>query len=139
MKMPDEIDLSLIAVCGMNCTVCYKHLVIKKYAKQCRGCKFDDETLPAHCRKCAIKDCANSRRLGYCFQCGDYPCKRIKNLDKSYQKRYQTSLAENGRMMKEDGMPAFLAREREKWSCPVCGGIISLHDRFCSECGTPIE
>lgn len=78
MKMPDEIDLNLIAVCGMNCTVCYKHLVTKKYAKQCRGCKFDDETLPAHCRKCAIKDCAKGRRLTTAFNVGNIPASGSK-------------------------------------------------------------
>ncbi|WP_334306553.1 hypothetical protein [Emergencia timonensis] len=30
--------------------------------------------------------------LSYCFECSDYSCKLIKNLEKSYNKRYQASL-----------------------------------------------
>jgi hypothetical protein len=25
MKMPEKIDISMFAPCGMNCKVCYKH------------------------------------------------------------------------------------------------------------------
>lgn len=38
----------------------------------------------------------------------EYPCKLIENLEKSYNKRYQAS--------------------------SKCGGIISIHDKECSEC-----
>jgi transposase len=31
-----------------------------------------------------------------------------------------------------------LSEEKEKWTCSNCGGIISLHDRACSECGKEI-
>ncbi len=42
MKMPNKMDKSIVAICGMNCTVCYKHLITKKYAKKCNGCKYKD-------------------------------------------------------------------------------------------------
>lgn len=130
MKMPNKMDNSMVAICGMNCTVCYQHLVTKK----CNGCKHNDETLPEHCRKCKIKDCAKNKNLKYCFECDEYPCKWIKNLDKSYKKRYNTSLIENGLFIKENGIEEFLKKEKEKWTCSNCKGIISLHDKSCSEC-----
>ncbi|WP_462377924.1 DUF3795 domain-containing protein [Emergencia timonensis] len=43
------------------------------------------------CRKCEIKDCIRDNGLSYCFECSDYSCKLIKNLEKSYNKRYQAS------------------------------------------------
>lgn len=132
MKMPNKIDKKIVSICGINCVVCYKHLSTKKY--KCNGCRYDDETLPEHCRKCKIKDCAKNRNLKYCFECGEYPCKLIKNLDKSYKQRYKTSLIENGLFIKEYGIEEFLKREKEKWTCSNCAGVISLHDRFCSEC-----
>jgi rubrerythrin len=32
-----------------------------------------------------------------------------------------------------------LLEEKEKWTCAQCGGIISLHDSACSECGRELE
>lgn len=72
--------------------------------------------------------------LTYCYECSDYPCKQIKNLEKSYIKRYGTSLMENSAFVKEHGLDAFMAQQKLNYTCPVCGGIISLHDRECSEC-----
>ena len=90
MKMPTEkIDTAMFAPCGMNCLVCYKHCYHKK---PCAGCLNSDIGKPEHCRKCKIKDCIKGKGLSYCFECTDYPCKLIKNLEKSYNKRYQTSL-----------------------------------------------
>lgn len=139
MKMPNKINNNMVAICGMDCTVCYKYLVTKKYAKKCNGCKYDDETLPEHCWKCKIKYCAQNKNLKYCFDCEEYPCKWIKNLDKSYKQRYKTSLIGDGFFIKENGIKEFLKREKEKWTCSNCNGIISLHDRFCSECQKPID
>ena len=101
--------------------------------------KHDDETLPKHCRECRIKDCAKNKNVEYCFRCEEYPCKWIKNLDKSYKQRYNTSLIENGLFIKDIGMKQFLKKEKEKWTCSNCDGVISLHDRFCSECKQFIE
>ena len=93
MKMPTEnIDAIMFAPCGMNCKVCYKHCYHKK---PCAGCLNSDKNKPEHCRKCKIKDCIKGKGLSYCFECSDYPCKLIKNLEKSYNKRYQASLMEN--------------------------------------------
>lgn len=132
MKMPIEgIDPIMFAPCGMNCMVCYKHCYHKK---PCAGCWNSDQGKPEHCRKCKIKDCVKERGLTYCYACSDYPCKQIKNLEKSYIKRYGTSLMENSAFVKECGLDAFMAQQKLNYTCPVCGGIISLHDRECSEC-----
>lgn len=131
MKMPDFIDERLFAPCGMNCAVCYKHCYSKK---PCPGCLFGDEGKPGHCRNCRIRDCAQGKTLRACFACEVFPCKLIKNLEKSYQKRYRVSLVQNSLTVKENGIAAFLLDEREAWRCPHCGGVISLHDKECSEC-----
>lgn len=131
MKMPDKIDPVMFAPCGMNCLVCYKHCYHKK---PCAGCLKGDQGKPAHCRKCGIKDCAAEREVTYCFECSEYPCKQIKRLEKSYNTRYRASLIENSGMVKEQGVPAFLEDQIERYTCPECGGIISIHDAECSEC-----
>lgn len=132
MKMPDVINPALLAPCGMDCLICYAHL---KKKKPCRGCLLDDTDKPERCRSCRIKSCARERGLAYCHQCPDYPCRAIRTLDKSYRQRYQTSLIENGRTVAATGLAAFFTAERTRWSCQECGGVVSLHDRECSECG----
>lgn len=132
MKMNDnDIDTVMFAPCGMNCKVCYKHCYHKK---PCDGCLKSDMGKPEHCRKCKIKVCVKGKGLKYCFECSDYPCKLIKNLERSYNKRYQKSLMENSEVVKNQGLEIFMEVQKVKYTCSKCGGIISIHDRECSEC-----
>ena len=82
MKMPERISPSMFAPCGMNCQVCYKHC---DHKKPCAGCLNQDQGKPTHCRACKMKDCVQARGCSYCFECPEYPCKQIRNLEKSYQ------------------------------------------------------
>ena len=134
MKMPEKIEGRLFAVCGMNCMVCYSHLKTKKYGKACRGCLFDDESKPQHCRKCSIMNCCRSKGYSRCHECAEFPCKILKRLEKAYQTKYGVSLLEQSRKVQESGIDAFMEAEKERWICKQCGGVISLHDSFCSDC-----
>ena len=99
MKMPMKIETEMFAPCGMNCMVCYKHCHTKKTKQPCGGCMVESKGKPEHCRKCKIKDCVQSKGITYCYECSDFPCKLIKNLEKSYNKRYSESLIENSRIV----------------------------------------
>lgn len=132
MKTPNQLSPLLFAPCGVNCMVCYRHL---KRRAPCAGCRADDGERPAHCRNCAIRECLSVKGHSLCLECGDFPCKAIRNLDKSYRHRYQASVIENSRRVGEQGAAAFLEEERSRFSCESCGGILSLQDRRCSECG----
>lgn len=131
MYMPETIDSTMLAPCGMNCMVCYKHCYHKK---PCPGCLAGDKGKPEHCRNCSIKDCVRDRGLSYCFQCPEFPCKSIRRLEKSYITRYGASLVKNSLAARDQGIEALLIQQRTAYTCPDCGGIISLHDRECSEC-----
>lgn len=135
MKMPETIENILFAPCGMNCAVCYKHVSIHKPRTPCEGCLKGDLGKPEHCRKCHIKSCAQKKGYTHCFQCAAFPCNLINRLEKSYTKRYGTSLIENCRIAQEEGVAFFLEQDRKRWTCPKCQGAFSLHDGFCSECG----
>lgn len=89
-----------------------------------------DQGKPEHCRKCKIKDCIREKSLSYCFECPEYPCRLIKNLEKSYNKRYQASLMENSEFVCQHGLEILMEQQKEKYTCPKCGGIISIHDRM---------
>lgn len=137
MMMPTEqIETIMFAPCGMNCKVCYKHCYVKK---PCDGCFKGYNGKPEHCRKCKIKDCTKQKSVNYCYECSEYPCKQVKDLEKSYNIRYKTSLIENSRFVKENGLYAFMEQQKEIYTCHICGGIISIHDRECSECKLPMK
>lgn len=131
MKTDAKIPADMLAPCGITCAVCYVHL---RQKKPCFGCRGLDASKPEHCRKCKIKDCATGQGIDFCFECSTFPCATIKRLDKSYRQRYQVSLIENGIRAKTVGIEQHLLEEKEKWTCVQCGGVISLHDRACSEC-----
>ena len=133
MKFDEKIDKSMFAPCGMNCKVCYKHL---KPKKACNGCLLSDEDKPEHCRKCPIKICVKGKNLLYCFECDKFPCQLIKKLEKSYNIRYKVSLVGNSLFVKNNGIEVFMIKEIKRWSCQKCQGIVSLHDKLCSECDT---
>lgn len=131
MKMPESIEMIMFAPCGMNCKVCYKHCYHGEY---CAGCLTNSMGKAEHCRKCKIEDCVQSKGLNYCFECLEFPCKQIKYLEKSYNKRYQASLIKNSEFVQKYGLEKFMEQQKEEYTCSKCGGIISIHDKECSEC-----
>lgn len=132
MKMPKGgIETAMFAPCGMNCQVCYKHC---RRQKPCAGCLKSDLGKPERCRKCKIKNCVKSKGLLYCFMCSAYPCKQIRSLEKSYNERYQASLMDNSRCVQQYGLEKFMEWQKKSYTCSKCGGIVSVHDRECSEC-----
>lgn len=132
MRMPDSpIESDMFAPCGMNCLVCYKHC---DHKKPCEGCVKGDRNKPEHCRGCRIKACAQAKGHSHCHECGEFPCKWLNSLDRSYRVRYGASLVENSRTVCRLGLSAFMKQQKKAFTCPACGGIISLHDGECSEC-----
>lgn len=134
MEMPMKINTEMFAPCGMNCMVCYKHCYTKKTRQPCGGCMTESKGKPEHCRKCKIKNCVQLKGIAYCYECSDFPCKLIKNLEKSYNQRYDESLVKNSIIVKEHSISQLMELHSIKYCCSKCGGVISLHDKVCSEC-----
>jgi hypothetical protein len=128
------MDKELIAPCGMNCGICMAYLREKN---KCPGCAHIDPYLKSYRRNCTIRNCETikSNQSGFCYECADYPCRRLKQLDKRYTTKYHMSMLENLEMIRDKGIEALLTREAEKWKCPECGGIISCHNGICYSCG----
>jgi hypothetical protein len=129
----------LIAPCGMNCNVCsaylaFTHDIKKKGVNRvyCSGCRVRPKQCTSLKKKCG--DLINDRNK-FCFECSDFPCRWIKNLDKRYRTFYHMSEIENLLFIKENGMTEFLNKEAEKWRCPECGGVICCHNGICYDCG----
>ncbi len=73
-------------------------------------------------------------RVRFCFECENFPCKRLKSLDKRYRTKYHMSMIENLVFIKEHGIEKFLEKQKETWRCPTCGGLICCHNGLCLTC-----
>ena len=62
------------------------------------------------------------------------PCQQLAKLDNYYSAHYGMSMVENQKMMKQEGMHNFLKSQSEKYLCPKCGDIVSVHDGKCYAC-----
>lgn len=123
----------LIAPCGINCGVCFAYLREKN---KCCGCRCGDIKKPKTRVNCKIKTCeffAKSKKK-YCFECDQFPCEKLKHLDKRYRTKYFMSMVENLKMIREIGIKKFLESEEIKWKCKKCGGIVCVHTGKCISC-----
>jgi hypothetical protein len=133
-----EFDRDLIAPCGMNCGICsgylaYSRNIPKKRGKiiHCIGCRPRNKQcafLKGYCTR------LRNGKIGFCYECSDFPCYRLGHLDKRYRERYGMSMIENLNEIKKDGIDKFLKNQREKYRCPKCGGVICIHNKKCFDC-----
>lgn len=128
----------LIAPCGMNCSLCaayqFKEKDLNKrgfHRSYCSGCIPRGENCTHMADACEL---VGKGLVRFCFECQDYPCKRLKGLDKRYRTKYHMSMIENLNAIKEKGMQEFLDGEEVKWRCPTCRGTICCHNGLCLDC-----
>ena len=134
MNMKLSMKSSLIAPCGMNCSICMAYLRVKN---KCPGCRGIDINKPVTRAKCKIKNCKelNKNNLKFCFECNKFACERMKHLDKRYRTKYDMSMIENLENIKKFGIREFVKNEKIRWACSQCGGPICVHRGYCSNCG----
>ncbi|MEI6578811.1 MAG: DUF3795 domain-containing protein [Eubacteriales bacterium] len=132
------MEENLIAPCGMNCGLCVSYLAMKNDLKKKGFCKkYCPGCLPRGKNCTYMQDSCDKVGKGlvrYCFECGDFPCRRLKVLDKRYRGKYHMSMIENLVFIKEQGMETFLKKEDTNWRCPACGGTICCHNGLCFNC-----
>jgi hypothetical protein len=86
---------------------------------------------------CRIKTCQKreAQNIGFCGECGDFPCAEVVRLDKRYRAKYGVSVAENLLNIRELGVEGFVAIENRKWACRGCGRLLCVHEPRCPSCG----
>lgn len=126
-----------IAPCGVICDIC---LGFQRIKNKCVGC-HNTGNKPYHCTVCSIKLCSekNGNDQLLCNDCGKFPCRRIKDLDKRYSIKYGESLIQNLNRIKEVGIESFITVEKEKWKCTNCGYLLCVHKEVCLMCGSKNE
>jgi len=132
------MEKELIAPCGMNCALCVSYLAMKGDLKKkgfsksyCAGCLPRGKNCAFMKKQCHL---LGEGLVRFCYECQEFPCRRLKGLDKRYRTNYHMSMIENLENIRDKGMEQFLSEQEEKWRCPECGGTICCHNGLCFQC-----
>jgi hypothetical protein len=117
------MEKELIAPCGMNCGICQAYL---RQNNPCNGCDNAEKNLPKTRANCRLRVCTK-RKGKFCWDCAEFPCDRLKHLDKRYRERYGMSEIENLNCIRENGIEKFIEKENRKWVSKQ--GILCVHDK----------
>lgn len=129
----------LVAPCGMNCAICAAFLAKKRAVKKsgikmayCAGCRPRGKMCAWLKKRCAL---IRKDKIRFCSECPDFPCSPLKHLDRRYRTLFRMSMLDNLEYIGTSGIGSFLKKDRMRWSCDECGGVISCHNGICFNCG----
>jgi len=132
------MEEKLIAPCGMNCSLCVSYLAgkhdINKQGfsrRYCPGCIPRGKNCTFMKKQC---ERVGKGLVRFCHECPDFPCQRLKDLDKRYRAKYHMSMIENLKYIEAHGMENFLDKQAVDWRCPECGDTICCHNGLCLNC-----
>ena len=130
MKPPDTFDEAMLAPCGLNCLLCYRHLG----KNPCPGCRVLHAESGTYQSKCYMRACTSNRELATCADCAERPCKRVKAFQKRYMDGYGVNLSAIAASLQGNGAEALLRAQIQAHTCEDCGHLIDLHYGVCSGC-----
>ena len=130
MKPPERIEANMLAPCGLNCLLCYRHLG----KNPCPGCRARLSEPDTYQRKCVMRACVLERGYFSCADCGERPCKRVKAFGKRYREGYGVDLAADAVRLRVIGAEALLREQIASHTCTICSHLIDLHFGRCSGC-----
>ncbi|KPK70022.1 hypothetical protein AMJ82_04235 [candidate division TA06 bacterium SM23_40] len=102
---------------------------------RCHGCKT--ETLSSFCTSCDIKKCAEDEDVEFCFDCSEFPCKRLVAF-KDDECAHHSIVLKNLEAIRERGLDDWLAEQKSRWSCPECGVGSAWYEKECGACGATL-
>ncbi len=136
--MKTSSKTELISPCGMNCALCSSYLSMKNdlkskgikmpYCPGCRPRKKNCAFLKKHCSK------LSKNEVSFCYECSDFPCRRLTVIDTRYRNRYRMSMIDNLRFIQREGIERFLKNQEELWKCKKCGETVCCHNGICYKC-----
>jgi hypothetical protein len=137
--MTEAFTPDIVAPCGMNCGVCKAYLAYSRKVPYKKGEVYHCAGCLARNKNCAFikRDCEKIRKkqIRFCHECADMPCKELSKLDEYYRAHYGMSMVENQETIREKGMAEFLKSQIERYRCPTCGDVVSVHNGKCYKCG----
>ncbi len=133
-----EMDIQLIAPCGMYCGICssylaYHYQVPRQRGKfsHCVGCRPRDKQCSWMKKRCEL---LHDHTVEYCCQCPAYPCGTLEHISERYRTQYGMSFLHNLELIRDQGEDALLAEIKQCFACEQCGGMKSIHNGKCFAC-----
>jgi hypothetical protein len=150
--MQNEPNPALIGTCGLFCGACENYLAFReghghllskekfdaqrRDAEYCEGCH--SKKLSAHCAVCAMRLCAESRKILHCGECELFPCETISEFRKGGDvwdgARHRKDIFANIERLRAEGTEKWLAARAGEWRC-ACGKPFSFYETRCQDCG----
>ncbi len=98
----------MLSYCGLVCNTCPIYLVTREINREeqarkraeiarlcreqygmkyeiaditdCDGCRIENGKLFSGCKDCAIRNCAQQKKIENCAYCIEYPCEKLENF-----------------------------------------------------------
>ena len=137
----------LLGICGVYCGACTTYRAYNDRDQKlidwevkigmprdeiyCRGCTSD--LVNEWCSNCDFRKCVKEKGIAYCFECEDFPCKKL--ADFSETRPHRTLGLRNLKQLKETSIKEWLKRQAKRWTCSTCGKKLHWYSEKCPDCG----
>jgi len=143
-----------VGICGLYCGTCPNYLAsrkndsepLKKISQKtgipikevrCDGCLSDNVFAPCVDCKHGFRRCAEEKEVTWCFQCHDFPCRRLKDFKDVHIVNgisHHAHVIEDLKYMREHGIEKWVEAQEKAGQCPRCGTMLYWHVRECPGC-----
>jgi hypothetical protein len=97
----------------------------------CKGC--GSNLVNRWCSECQFRICVAKRGIEFCFECEDFPCKRLVDFGRT--RPHRTLGLKNLQQLKGMSVKEWLRVQEKRWTCNQCGKRLHWYAEKCPECG----
>ena len=126
-----------ISNCGLYCGACPSY-----QKKTCLGCRSNNKNQNRKSKwSCKIRKCCiELKKIQYCGECDDFPCKEIKRkLIDSHpgdpRFNYRHKIPDNMEEITKLNLEKWSKEQEILWTCQNCGQPLMFYYNQCSSCG----
>lgn len=128
--------------CGLYCGACSSKLLHDKAMGDNELKDFQVEYQDSPCAGCAsgvnpdceFVICNQTHGTQCCAFCAEFPCPMIIKFSQD-EWAHHIDVIDNLKRIKEIGIDAWLAEQKQQWSCPQCGSRTHWYQSKCCHCG----
>jgi len=86
--------------------------------------------------RCGFRQCAKDKKVTWCFQCPDFPCKRLKDFSEIHVDELcnHRRVIDNLHFMQDYGIEKWIEKYDNEGVCPNCGKIFYTYSQKCAGC-----